>query len=451
LSLAVRLLLRQDARPMMHRAGSPALALVLLLLPAAGKGADTGRHAQASLEVARRPGAESCLSESELRRAVTEILGYASFQKSAHRKVTCLLSASGGEFHARIELKDTRTHKRLGVRELSSSGASCEALGPAVALAIALAIDPLAQPPAALALAVRPVPPAPATSVATPPDVSSGELAQASTAAGAAVASPAPMALAASASKSQATPTPRAPPRVPSVALSAVDAGAEGVLLPMVAAGEAVAADSGTGTDAGVLAVAETPQDAGVSPLSETAQASVAGATASAEPASSEARPYTGLAGAGADVTVGLVPSTAFGVVAHGGLSFGVASVELEARWLPTTTVAFDSGSISSWLLTAGLVGCATFGDFSACGLVETGPFTSQGKGLADAETHMTWVVELGARGQWDWVFVYPVGLRLHVDGLVNLVRPRLLVGTDVAWKAPSVALAAGVGLFVVF
>jgi hypothetical protein len=436
---------------MMHRAGSPALALVLLLLPAAGKGAGTGRHAQASLEVARRPGAESCLSENELRRAVAEILGYGPFQKSARRKVTCLLSATGGEFHARIELKDTRTHKRLGVRELSSSGASCEALGPAVALAIALAVDPLAQPPAALALAVPPLPAAPATSVATPAAVSSGELAQAAAAAGAAVASSAPTPLAASASKPPAAPTPRVPPRVPSVVPSGVDAGAEGVHVPVVAAGEAVPTNGGTGMDAGVPAVAETPQDAGVPPLPEAAQASAAGATPGAEPASKEVRPYTGLAGAGADVTVGLVPSTAFGVVAHGGLSFGVASVELEARWLPTTSVAFDSGSISTWLLTAGLVGCATFGDWSACGLVQTGPFTSQGKGLADAQSHTTWVVELGARGQWDWVFVYPVGLRLHVDGLVNLVRPRLLVGTDVAWKAPSVALAAGVGLFVVW
>ena len=148
---------------------------------------------------------------------------------------------------------------------------------------------------------------------------------------------------------------------------------------------------------------------------------------------------------------MGLVPSAAFGVVAHGGVAFGVASVELEARWLPSTSLAFEGGTISSTLVTAGLVGCATFGPWAACGLLETGPYSAQGKGFTESQSHTTWVLGLGARGQWDWVFAHPVGLRVHVDGLVNVLRTRLLVGEDVAWEAPSVALAVGVGLFVDF
>ena len=131
---------------MTHRAGL-VLALVRLLLPAAGEAAPAPRPAQASLSVSKKASAHSCPAEKELRANVTTILGYAPFHKGARRHVTAVLWAADGTFHARIQLVDARTHKTLGNRELSAAGPTCEALSQAMALAIALAIDPLAQPP----------------------------------------------------------------------------------------------------------------------------------------------------------------------------------------------------------------------------------------------------------------------------------------------------------------
>ena len=149
---------------MTHRAGLAVLALVRALLPASAEAASTPRPAQASLSVSKKASAHVCPSEKEFRRDVTAILGYAPFHTGARRRVTAVLWAKEGTFHARIQLLDARTHHSLGSRELSAAGPTCEALSSAMALAIALAIDPLARPPpqrtpaAAPPLAVVPSP-----------------------------------------------------------------------------------------------------------------------------------------------------------------------------------------------------------------------------------------------------------------------------------------------------
>ncbi len=132
---------------MTHRPGCARLALVGLLLPALAAAAPTAHHSHASLDVTRRASATRCPSEKDVRRDVTSILGYGPFDKNARRRVSAVLWETGGVYHARIQLKDARTRKSLGVRELSAPGPTCEELRQAMALAIALAIDPLAQPP----------------------------------------------------------------------------------------------------------------------------------------------------------------------------------------------------------------------------------------------------------------------------------------------------------------
>jgi hypothetical protein len=426
---------------MTHRAGL-VLALVRLLLPAAGEAAPAPLPAQASLSLAKKTSAHNCPTEKELRANVTAILGYSPFHKGARRHVTALLWAADGTFHARIQLLDARTHKTLGNRELSAAGPTCEALSEAMALAIALAIDPLAQPPQKPpASALPPVPVASVPAPAARPKTAPALAASSSTA----VAN----------SRQQAQPLPAPPPSEPPLLpLEAVDAG-----VPEVAAA-LTPADAGGEMDAGMArAVPALPAavDAGapvevapvVVPPVET-PAPVATASQEAPPSGG----FHGLLGAGADVTVGLVPSTAFAAVLHGGVAWSFASAELEARWLPSTSTAFGVGTISSTLSTGALVGCATFqsvGAFGACGLFEVGPLTSQGRGYAESFKTTTWTVALGVRGQWDWVFAHPVGLRVHVDGLVNVVRTRVLVGPDVAWQAPTLALDVGAGLFLVF
>jgi hypothetical protein len=438
---------------MTHRAVLAVLALVRLLLPASGEAASTPRPAQASLSVSKKSGARTCPSEKELRREVTAILGYAPFHTSARRRVTAVLWAREGTFHARIQLLDAPTHQTLGSRELSAAGPTCEALASAMALAIALAIDPLARPPAQKTPAAAP-PLASAPLATAPPPVPPKAARPSAVRVGAASAG----------ASADVAPEARPAPALsepPVFAVAVPDAGTR-----EDAASVAVAeADAGTAADAGgraetpAVPVPATP-DGGppmegakaAPPVPVEAPPPAAAAASSSGPAPEGG--FHGLVGAGADVSWGLVPSTAFGVDVHGGVAWTFASAEFEARWLPSTSRAFGVGSISSTLLTGALVGCATFqsfGSFGACGVLEAGPFTSQGHGYAQSLKATTWTASLGVRGQWDWVFAHPVGLRVHVDGLINLVRTRLLVGPDVAWQAPSVALDVGVGLLLVF
>jgi hypothetical protein len=431
---------------MTHRAGL-VLALVRLLSAASGEAASTPRPPQASLSVSKKASAHSCPSEKELRRDVTAILGYAPFHTGAHRRVTAVLWATEGTFHARIQLLDARTHHSLGNRELSAAGPTCEALSSAMALAIALAIDPLAQPPPPRKPAASP----PLAAVAAPvPARAPRPSATAAVVASAAGAS--------SDVGQQARPAP-ALSEPPVFAVAVPDAGAPEAAGP-VAVAEAdagPAADAGTVSAALLAPAAPAAADGGTPVEAVAALPAVPPVPAAASASSTAAAPeggFHGLVGAGADVTFGLVPSTAFGLVVHGGVAWTFASAELEVRWLPNTSLGFEGGTISSRLLTGALVGCATFksfGSFGACGLFETGPLTSQGHGYSQSFSSTTWTAALGVRGHWDWVFAHPLGLRVHVDGLVNVVRTRLLVGPDVAWQAPSVALDVGVGLFLVF
>jgi hypothetical protein len=399
------------------RAGLAVLALVLL--PSRpGDAASPAHHVHVSFKVTPRSGTHGCPSELELRRDVTTILGYAPFDSRAPRRVTAVLSFNGGSFSARIELVDVRSGRSLGLRTLFAAGPTCAELGAATALAIALAIDPLARPPSPVA--ATPAAPLSAVDATTPGALSA-----------ATVSTPAPRAQA----------PPRAelpPPPSPAVSPSAeVDAG------PMPLA-EASRSEQNGAVDAGPpLPSPPVEQAAPASGLAAPAQLSAPDSTAE--------RAWHGLLGAGADWTLGLVPRHAFGVVLHGGVAWAFASVELEVRWLPSTSLAFESGTISSTLVTGALVGCATLGDFGACGLFQAGPLSSTGNGFVQSQSSTTWATALGARAQWDWVFAHPVGVRVQADGLLNLVRTRLLVGPDAVWRAPSFGFAGGAGLFLVF
>ncbi len=171
-----------------------------------------------------------------------------------------------------------------------------------------------------------------------------------------------------------------------------------------------------------------------------------------------ETRDWHGIAGAGAEWTVGLVPQRAFGAFVHGGVALQHFTGEVELGWLPSTSFAFPPGHISTALWTGALVACGTWAGFGACGVVQTGPLTSTGTGYQTNSSTSTWLLAFGVRGQWDWVFAHPVGLRLQAAGLYNAVQTRLLVGTGgssgstlTAWTAPVFALSLGAGLFLVF
>jgi hypothetical protein len=118
----------------------------------------------ARLVYSRAADADSCPDEGALRRAVAARVGYDPFFAWAQRTVVANIVRRNGAFVAAVDLVDERGIAH-GARELQAPG-ECGELLDAVALAIAIAIDPqsLAGPTAAQpAAADEPPPPAPAS------------------------------------------------------------------------------------------------------------------------------------------------------------------------------------------------------------------------------------------------------------------------------------------------
>ena len=423
------------------------------------------------LDYRRLAGAERCPSKRELESQVRDILGRSPFARKAPRTVRCVLRAEDGGLAARLQLVDGRSGRLLGVRELSGAGPGCEELGGAVAFAIALAIDPLARPPR---LAPPPMPPPVTTSpppgaAPAPTSSSSGLAGVTASAAGAGAAgvsgaprtgpptrgrllpdagslSPVglvPLALAQPADAGRLPPPPDAgvPPPIDAGTRPAdagpppVDAGVgpPDAGPPLPDAGPPGAADAGVALrrDAGTEGPAT---EAGVPVL-----------VAEPAPRKTGWRPVVGVEALGA---AGVLPGFAGGVLVHAGAASSTASVEFEGRWLPGTTQAFGTGSVSASLVSGALVGCARFGSWSACGLALAGPVSGKGGGFTESQEASAWMVSTGVRAQWEWLFADPVGLRLHLDGAVNLVRPRFLVDSQEAWAVPSFSVWVGGGFF---
>jgi hypothetical protein len=113
---------------------------------------------EADLSWVRSQGAESCPGPAALRENVSGRLGRDPFGPSAAITIEALVSRDGDEWSAVIHARSQRG-ELLGTRELESEAPSCESLGEAAALAIALMIDPEAAQRVARS-GEKPVPPA---------------------------------------------------------------------------------------------------------------------------------------------------------------------------------------------------------------------------------------------------------------------------------------------------
>jgi hypothetical protein len=134
-----------------------ASGLALVLCAGAARATPTAR-----LVYSRSTDAESCPEETALRHAVAAQIGYDPFFAWATRTVVATLSRREGAFVASVDLVDEHGIAH-GARELRSTG-KCDELLDAVALTIAIAIDPqsLSHP--------APAPPPPPPPVPPPPD-----------------------------------------------------------------------------------------------------------------------------------------------------------------------------------------------------------------------------------------------------------------------------------------
>jgi len=227
------------------------------------------------------------------------------------------------------------------------------------------------------------------------------------------------------------------------------DAGARPAAVPdagpsLVDAGPPPTVDAGP-PDAGSALAADAGPEAPVVDAGVATELAEPVAHPVSEPVAGGWRP---VAGVGAIGTVGTLPGVAGGLLVHAGAASSTASIELEGRWLPGTSTAFGTGTVSTSMVSGALVGCARLGGWAACGLALAGPIRARGEGYSRSEEVNAWMFSVGARGQWEWVFADPIGVRLHLDAAANLIRPRLLVDSQAAWTAPPFSLSVGGGLF---
>jgi hypothetical protein len=125
------------------------------------------RVAQAELSWSRERGAEACGDGSTLRQGVLERLGRDPFGSPGALLIEGRAFVDQEHFRARLSVRGP-DGELLGVRTLESDAAGCESLTRAVALAIALVIDPEAGSPRARDQPVDPPAPAPAAARASP-------------------------------------------------------------------------------------------------------------------------------------------------------------------------------------------------------------------------------------------------------------------------------------------
>lgn len=143
-------------------AGAICTIAVVAAAPLAAQEAKTVRFVYV-----RGEGAEACPDEQTLRGQVRAMLGRQPFHENANETLTATLArAENAEVSgvgARIEVRD-RAGKLLGERHIEPQGGECADLASAAALAIAIAIDPLASMRAPLPSG--PPPPGSASTVA---------------------------------------------------------------------------------------------------------------------------------------------------------------------------------------------------------------------------------------------------------------------------------------------
>ncbi len=113
---------------------------------------------EAMLGYVRGRGAESCPDEKELAAAVVTRLGYDPFQPRSARALTVTITLEQSALRATLELREPGATS-TSVHRLSSRRLDCAVLHPALALAIALAIDP--QRALSLDAAPADIPPSP--------------------------------------------------------------------------------------------------------------------------------------------------------------------------------------------------------------------------------------------------------------------------------------------------
>jgi hypothetical protein len=401
----------------MHLASiGAALGLVAL----AGGAAPAKPLPAVRLEYSRVAEAQACPDEAAIRGAVAAQVGTDPFREPAELVLRAVLTSEGGILKARVEAITAGGEPR-GSRELVSRARNCAELASAVEFAISVTIDPLClAEPASPATPQPPVDPTPAPSnQAELPPSPEAPLQVAGERPNPAAVSVSPPALAGE----QGAPAAEPPPAV--VEEQAAPAGepppAE-VEEQAAHAAEPPQPGAPAGPDQGAVALpAPTPP----SQLSSQLEVAVH---------------------AGALVSFGSAPSTAFGVGLGVEARLPRFQIGLEARGDFPASAAYLAGQVKTTLFMASLVPCVRLGPAGICVLGSVGAVVAGASGYPTVRESTTPYTTVGGRAFADLAVAGPVSIRFQGDLSVVTTRTTLRVDGEPAWAMPLVGGALGVG-----
>jgi hypothetical protein len=345
----------------------------------------------AELHYERSAGAESCPDAAGIERAVIQRLGYDPFTAGASRTIRAQMLADGRALRSRIQIEEA-ANARTGAREITSASGNCAELAASTALAIAIAIDPLA--------------------LTRPPGVAPPERHE-----------PEPR-----------RSTPRA--REPSAEIAAPDAGypTEPIDQPQPEPEPPPKQQQAS------------PEEPEV-PLPSLE--SKAPPTPPADPPVQQPvrEPLRTTLEAGPFLAVALAPSTSIGLHAGARVRYGRASLGLEAWADVPGSAPLPEGTVNSQFFAGALIPCLHRDPFSACAVVTAGALLSRSEGITQPSSATTPLFGIGPRLTGEFLFSEAFSLLASLDVLARPMRVSLLVDDREVWISPAFSVVTSLAV----
>lgn len=350
---------------------------------------------RASLVYERVPGTEHCPDASALRRAVETHLGYAPFVERAPLEIRCRIVVSGARLRASVKVSDNLSG-HFGERKLVAPHASCNELTDALALAIAIAIDPLL--PAANAAADQRAP-----VVGSSPDrggpTAEGQDASSATSTG-------------EYGSARTTPTSEdAHAHAPAATVADDEGRAPSPSSAVLAAPDQVTRAKGDQPDV----------------------------------------PIVFSIGGGPAFAYALQPTAVMGMSLGFALRRGAWSVELDVDARAPSHVAYATGTVTAQLFSFSLAACLHGRNLNACALGDGGFIDGAGEGFLRSTRDRTPYAATGLRLGWHQPIAGNWSTLLYAAAVVPAVRTTLWIDSEPVWTMPPIAARLGILGFFAF
>lgn len=147
----------------------------------------------------------------------------------------------------------------------------------------------------------------------------------------------------------------------------------------------------------------------------------------------------------GLDVSAGLGPAPSTGVSAGAAMRWKELSIGLEGHAaLPSSHSLRTGGEVRAALTRGAIVPCLRVDPLGVCGVVSLGVLSAEGVGVPNARTATSPYLGAGTRLALEWVPPEGVGLRVHAEAALALIRTTVGVGARDAWTMSPIAASLG-------